>query len=547
MNLANLGLSGLNAAQNRLQTAGHNINNAATQGYNRQSVLVASAGSAPTGAGYLGRGVQVVTIERAYDGFLSRQLAQAQSAGASLQAYGAEIVQVNNLLADRTVGIAPALQRFFDAVHAIASAPADSAARQELLGRASSLVGQINDVNAFLEGQRNNINTQISTLVAQINNYAERVRDLNTQITTARAVSVSGEPNDLLDQRDQLISELGQLIGVKAIEQDGQVSLTIGQGQLLLGGNKVYPLLARPSSCDAGRLVVAYAVPGAQGRMTHAVLPDERIQGGALGGLLRYRSEALDNLQNQLGRMAVGLAQSFNALHEAGQDLSGATGAELFVVGNVAVTPDAANRGSGEVSAEIIDANALTTSEYIVERTELGFTVVAVQSGEVTELTGDQHSVDGVAFSLDTSNAVQGDRWLVQPTRSAGALLRLAVHDPAAIAAAAPGTGMANGEIALNMAKLQTAKVLGNGALSLNEAYAQIVNTVGVLTQQNRTQDKAQTALIQQNFAAQQSVSGVNLNEEYINLERFQEQYQASARLIAVSGTLFDTLLSLRS
>src|SRR5699024_5531767 len=197
MNLAHLGLSGILAAQNRLQTAGHNINNADTAGFNRQNVLVQTAGAANMGSGYVGRGVQAVTVQRAYDGFLFRQLVQAQSDGASLVAYGNEIRQVNNLFSDGTVGISPALQKFFDGVQAVATSPADTAARQELLGRANSLVGQFNDANRFLDDQRNNINTQITTVVTQINSYAERVQDLNRQITVARATS-EHQPNDLL-------------------------------------------------------------------------------------------------------------------------------------------------------------------------------------------------------------------------------------------------------------------------------------------------------------------------------------------------------------
>src|SRR5690606_38234577 len=108
MNLTNLGLSGINAAQNRLQTAGHNINNADTVGFNRQTVLSQTAGAAGTNAGYIGRGVQAVTVQRAYDSFLYRQLVSAQTAGASLVSYGNEISQINNLFADRTVGITPA-------------------------------------------------------------------------------------------------------------------------------------------------------------------------------------------------------------------------------------------------------------------------------------------------------------------------------------------------------------------------------------------------------------------------------------------------------
>src|SRR5690606_17478135 len=140
-----------------------------------------------------------------------RQLVNAQSTGAGLVSYGNEITQINNLFGDPTVGVSPALQNFFDGVQAVASAPSDPAARQELLGRAASLVGQINDANAFLDSQRENINTQVSTVVTQINSYVERIRDLNQQIVIAKASSSGQPPNDLLDQREQAVSELSQL------------------------------------------------------------------------------------------------------------------------------------------------------------------------------------------------------------------------------------------------------------------------------------------------------------------------------------------------
>lgn len=547
MNLANLGLAGLNAAQNRLQTAGHNINNAATTGFNRQSVLVETAGATGTGAGYVGRGVLAVSVQRAYDGFLYRQLVNAQTAGASLVAYGNEISQVNNLFADRTVGITPALQKFFDGIQAVASAPADSAARQELLGRASSLVGQINDANAFLESQRGNINTQITTVVTQVNSYVERVHDLNKQITIARASSSGHEPNDLLDQRDQAVAELSQLVDVKVIEQDGNVNLTIGSGQVLLGGDTIFPLQAQASASDPSRTAVAYtAVSGGNGATIAVELRDDAIKGGTLGGLLAYRREALDTVQNNLGRLATGLAMAVNKVHADGNDLNGVKGGDFFTLGDVKVLQGAKNSDSSlTVSAAIDDVNKLTGRDYRLEFDGVGYTVMSLPNGAKTSLPNDG-IVDGVQFTVPGGTPLVGDFWVIQPTRNAAADLKVSINDPAKIAAAKTGAGSANGDIALQLAQLQTGKVLGNGSMSLNEAFSQIVNKVGVLTQQNATAAKAQATLMQQNYAAQQAVSGVNLNEEYVNLDRYQEQFRAASRLIDVSSTLFDTLLGMR-
>lgn len=562
MNLANLGLSGILAAQNRLQTAGHNINNADTAGYNRQNVLVQTAGAANMGAGYIGRGVQAVTVQRSYDGFLFRQLVNAQSDGASLVSYGNEIRQVNNLFADPTVGVSPALQQFFDGVQAVATSPADPAARQELLGRAASLVGQLNDANQFLDDQRGNINTQITTVVTQINSYAERVLDLNRQITVARATS-EHQPNDLLDQRDQLYSELTQLVDVRASEQDGNFNLILGNGQVLLGGNSVYPLQTIPSADDPSRTAVAYTVQTPGGGRATIEMSDSGITGGSLGGLLTYRREALDSVQNELGRLAVGLALEFNKAHAQGHDLNGQVGTSFFTLGTVKVMPSTSNSTPDSIAVTYHDANTLpgadpdvdagyasllTGQDYRIEFDGSDFVATRIPDGTtaVLDTSAGDPVLDGLVFALPTT-ADTGDSWLVQPTRSGAGDIKLAISDPALIAAAQVDAGRSNGDNALAMAALQTKKSLGNNAMSFNEAFSQIVSKVGVLTQQNSTAAKAQHSLIQQNYSAQQALSGVNLDEEYMNLDRYQQQFQAASRLIDVSSTLFDTLLGLRN
>ncbi|HEY9279620.1 MAG TPA: flagellar hook-associated protein FlgK [Eoetvoesiella sp.] len=555
MNLANLGLSGINAAQHRLQTTGHNINNAATDGYNRQSVLVSTAGAQSTGSGFIGMGVQTDSIQRAYNNFIARQLVSSQSGGAAMVSYGNEIAQINNLFADRTVGISPALQKFFDGIQAVASAPADPAARQELLGRASSLAGQINDANAFLNDQRRNINTQIATTVTQINSYAERIHDMNHQITVAKASGSGQPPNDLLDQRDQLVTEISQLVGVTVLEQDGNINLTLGNGQVLLGGDTVFPLQAIPSADDPERLVVAYTALTGPGRTTAFELNENSIKGGSLGGLIRYRKEALDTVQNDLGRMAAGLALSVNAQHVQGVDLSGAFGGEFFNLGNPKAIAADGNASNLTASFSPTAAKDLTALDYKIEFTSGKFTVTSIPNGTQV-FSGTQSDLDdlepsgdiGIGVTLAFSGTpAEGDSWLLQPTRNAAADLSVTITDPAKIAAADKDGGSANGGNALVLAKLQTDKLLGGGSMSLNESFSKIVNNVGVLTQQNGTAAKAQATLIQQNYAAQQAVSGVNLNEEYVNLDRYQEQFRAASRLIDVSSTLFDTLLGLRS
>ncbi|MHA3902289.1 flagellar hook-associated protein FlgK [Castellaniella sp. WN] len=556
MNLANLGKAGLLVAQNRLQTAGHNINNAATAGYNRQTVLSQTAGATPTSGGWIGRGVQAVSVQRSYDNFLQNQLTSSLTRGAALKTYGDQISQINNLVADRTVGISPGIQKFFDSLDAVASAPADVAARQELIGQANSLAAQIRDANAFLDSQRVNVNTQIDTTVTQINSYLDRIQDLNRQITTAKATNPGQPPNDLLDQRDQLVSELGQLVDVKAYEQDDRVSLTIGNGQTVLGGDSVYYLEAHPSKADPSRLAVNYTTKDAAGNTIPIEMDDKRITGGKLGGLLTFRSEALDATQNDLGRIALGISIALNEQHAKGFDLSGTPGGKFFNVGTPKVIGNEKNSaGAGTPTADYVpgELSKITNQDYRVEFDGTNYTVTRVPEGTALTpaVSGTTLSFDGVAIDTAGMTPAAGDSWLIQPTRDAAAAMTVTITDPAKVAAAGEaspgvGAGTANGDNALELAALRSKKILANGSMGMNEAYSQLVNTVAVKTQQNTTAQKAQETLISQNYSAQQAVSGVNLDEEYINLQQYQEQYRAAARLIDTASTLFDTLLALR-
>ncbi|MDN5936395.1 MAG: flagellar hook-associated protein FlgK, partial [Nitrosospira sp.] len=490
MNLANLGMLGLQVAQNRLQTTGHNITNVSTPGYSRQTVLTQTAGAASISAGWIGRGVQTVSVRRVYDAFLHHQLMDSQVKGAALTTYGEQISQINNLFADRTTGIAPALQKFFNGIQAVASAPADIAARQELLSRASSLATQIRSADGFFDDQRRHINTQINTTVTQTNSYLESIRDLNRQITTARGVASGQPPNDLLDKRDHLVSELGKLVDIQTFEQDGNINITVGNGQLVLGGDSVFPLAARPSDANPSRLAVNYTTLDSSGNPMQVEIPDEFITGGQLGGLLAFRREVLDTVQNDLGRLAAGLAVAINAAHKQGDDMSGVAGTNFFSFDPPKVLSNRQNTGTAvlNVGFDLADPNlskALTNQDYRIEFDGTDYTVTSIPKGATFTLASVPTTFDGITFALASGTPNPGDSWIIQPTRQAASSLEAVITDPAKIAAAAVGAEVANGDNALAMAKLQTDNILGNGSMSPSEAFSQIVNKVGVLTQQN--------------------------------------------------------------
>jgi flagellar hook-associated protein 1 FlgK len=628
MSLFSIGLSGLNTAQNALTTTSHNFSNAATEGYSRQNTIVASAGGQYTSQGFFGMGSNTTTVTRVYDQFLTGQLRSAQSASSSLSTYSDQISQIDNLLADQKGGLAPLMQKFFSAVQAVADTPADPAARQGMLSAGQALVGQVRSASNYFKQLQSGVNEQIGTAVDQINGYTKQITNLNGEIAKLKALSGGQPPNDLLDQRDQAVSQLTKLVGAKVVVQDGGTyNVFIGNGQPLVMGNESYDLKAVASAADPGRTVVAYTVPGGGQRESES----GTITGGSLGGLLQFRSESLDSAQNAIGRLSLAIGQAFNDQHKLGMDLNGAIGTDMFKLGTATTLANANNTGGALAQTTIKVTSALTISDYTLSFDGANYTITRLSDKQVTQSSSIPMTVDG--FTIQVNGAMNAnDSFLIQPTRNAASSFDMAINDPAQIAAASParadaastntgkgtallssvsspftlptgpitatydGTGYtfadasgtaitpsttvvngANTEYTINgltfsfggtpsvndkfalsansgavknngnalaLAKLQTAKIIG-GVSSFNDAYAQLVNDVGTRAKSVQIASTSQDSITTQIKTAQQSVSGVNMDEETVSMLRYQQMYQANARVIQAATTLFDTIIGI--
>ena len=173
------GVSALNAAKIGLSTTEHNIANANTPGFNRQEVLLGTRLPQATGAGFIGQGVDVSTVKRIYNEFLSGQVLQGQAQASQLETYYQQIGQINNMLADPKTGLSPAMQVFFSAVNDVASSPESQAARQVMLGSAQSMVSQFQSLNQRMSDMNSSINGQVSSSVTTINSYAQQIASMN--------------------------------------------------------------------------------------------------------------------------------------------------------------------------------------------------------------------------------------------------------------------------------------------------------------------------------------------------------------------------------
>lgn len=626
----NIGLTALNAAQAGLVTTGHNISNAATTGYHRQQVDASPQLPQLSGGGFFGRGVSVDNVRRAYSEVLDRQMQLAQTQVSFYDTYQSQVNQINNLVADPASGLSPAMQEFFRALQDVAASPGTTTSRQALISQAGALVSRFNALDQRLTELRSGVNAEITGTVDSINTIASQIATLNGKIA---GLSGNGpvQPNDLLDQRDNLVMELNKQVSARVIRQnDGAYNVTIGTGQSLVVGETALRLAAVANVDDPRRLDVGYVFTGAP-----VPFDGRSLTGGSLGALLQFRGETLDPAQNALGRIAIGLGQMFNDQHRLGQDLDGVAGGNFFEVPAVSVTPR--NGTSATVGATIADVSALTTSDYRLAFDGTDFSVTRLSDGVVSgPFATLPQTVDGVTLALGGGVPAAGNAWLIQPTRFGARDLALAVNDPSRVAVAAPvrsaaalsnlgsatidalavdastqppinpalgntvtitfnspptsfdvvdGTasttlasnvafapgmtigfngwsarlagrpeagdtlvvqantgGRTDNRNALLLAALQTTAGLDGGASTYQIAYSTMVGRVGAVASEVKVTGGAQAEILKETKAAQQSLSGVNLDEEAANLIRFQQAYQAASKLISVSSRLFDSI-----
>ena len=432
-----IGLSGLNAAQAGVLTTGHNISNAATPGYSRQQIIQSSNIPQFTGSGFIGQGVQVATVRRIYSEFLASQVSQAQTQSSQLDSYYAQIKQLDSMLGDPSAGLSPTLQNFFNGVQDVSATPASVPSRQALLSSAQSLVARFQGLNQRFTEFRAGVNSQIAGSVTEINSLAQQIADLNHSIVLTGDANGKQPANDLLDQRDALLTQLGRVVNIAVTRQsDGNSNVFIGNGQALVLGAQTLTLKTMASSADLEKTVVGYVSGG-----NTIPIPESTLQGGALGGILAFRSGTLDSAQNALGRIAIGLAQTFNDQHRLGQDLNGAIGGKFFnaaVPGVISVT---GNDSASNVTASISDAGALTTSDYQFSFDGTNYTLKRLSdnisvSSTVPPSGGAPLSLDGVSITGASINA--NESFVIQPTRNGARDITLAISDATKIAAAAP-------------------------------------------------------------------------------------------------------------
>jgi flagellar hook-associated protein 1 FlgK len=550
-NLLGTAVSGLQAFQRNLSTVGHNITNVNTEGYTRQTVEMAARTPSASGNGFIGNGVDVTTVRRVYDQFLFDQVTSRNASFSQLDTLQTMATRIDELLADDQAGLDPLLQQFFNDIQDVASNPTSVPARQVLLSGAETLSNRFQSLNQRLDYFRSDLNGQLEVMAKEITSISSSIAELNQGIIIESGRAGGQPPNDLLDKRDTLVSRLSELIAVNTVEdQDGALNVFIGNGQSLVLGTQANNIGVVRNSFDQSQLDISFS-----NRTVNFSINDQ-ISGGQLGGLLEFRRQILDPAQNALGRVAITLADTINIQHQAGDDLNGNSGGLFFnsiVTSSPEVLANANNNpASGTIGVTLNDTSLLRASDYRLNYDGATFTLTRLEDNTVVDsgftVADFPRNVVSDGLTLDLTGAVSsGDSFLVRPVRRGANDIDVALTDAAGFAAAASGNALGDNSNALTLTGLQSQRLLGNGTETFQTAYGKLVATIGVRTSEAKVNASAQRSLLDRAIQAQQTVSGVNLDEEAANLIKFQQAYQAAAQAIRVADEIFQTLLGATS
>ncbi|EFF0768171.1 flagellar hook-associated protein FlgK [Escherichia fergusonii] len=545
--LINNAMSGLSAAQAALNTASNNISSYNVAGYTRQTTIMAQANSTLGAGGWVGNGVYVSGVQREYDAFITNQLRAAQTQSSGLTTRYEQMSKIDNLLSSETNNVSTSLQGFFTSLQTLVSNAEDPAARQALIGKADGLVNQFKTTDQYLRDQDKQVNIAIGASVDQINNYAKQIASLNDQISRLTGVGAGASPNDLLDQRDQLVSELNKVVGVEVSVQDGGTyNITMANGYSLVQGSSARQLAAVPSHADPFRVTVAY-VDATAGEIE---IPEKLLTSGTLGGMLTFRSQDLDQSRNTLGQLALAFADAFNKQHQAGFDATGAKGEDFFAIGKPLVLSNTQNNSDAAIKAEVINGSQVLATDYTITWQGAGkWQVTRLASN--TSFTVEPDAAGNVEFDglklTFSGTPKDNNSFTLKPVSDAVVNMDVKVKDESQIALAQEaGAGDSDNRNGQKLLDLQSNGKTVGGAKSFNDAYATLVSDVGNKTATLKTSSTTQNNVVTQLSNQQQSISGVNLDEEYGNLQRFQQYYLANAQVLQTANTLFDALINIR-
>lgn len=437
VDILRIGLTGLLAQQRALAVTSNNIANATTPGYSRQRAELSARLAERQGPVYFGTGVDLSAVRRIGDDFLADQLRAATASFGRADVFAGLAASIDSLLADERTGLNITLQNFINAVQQVADDPSSTSARQALLSEAKTLTSRFATLDNRVREISNEIGGRIAGTVSEINSLGANIAALNREIVASGGAAGGSASPALLDQRDRLLQRLSELVRVDTAPQsDGSIGVFIGTGQALVLGTASSDIAVRPGRYDPSKPEIVLKSSSGDTDIT------QFIAGGELGGLLDFRREMLAPIASSLGRIAVGIAESFNAVHREGMDLNDQLGTDFFSVPPPIMDGASTNTGTGTVAATISDVSALEATSYRLSYDGASYVLTRLDNGAVVPMAGAGTAANpfvAAGLSIVVGGApAAGDEFLIQPLEHVAGSFDVLINDAAFLAVAAP-------------------------------------------------------------------------------------------------------------
>ena len=550
LNTAKLGLL---SQQLAIEVTGQNIANVQTEGYSRQEVKFEATTPRSFSLGQLGTGVRVAGIERSHDEFLFSQILGEGDTLGRFQVRKDVFEQLEILLSENNgQSLNQTLSSFFAGVQDLSSNPTGLPERSSLLAEAENLASVFNNLGESLFKIQQNLDATISVEVAKINSLTKDIATLNKSIHANEPTTFSA--NDVRDQRDLKVKELSELIDLHFVDElDGQISITLNDGTPLVLQSTAFTLDTSINGNNKSFLDIL--VLDAAGNSTNIT---SSITGGTLKGYLDMRDTEVEGLRDKLDRLAAGFVQEFNNIHQQGFGIDGSTGNNFFTALTTTVLTNTNNTGSATLTATNGDPSKISIDKYEI-------TITGSNLFSLTNLTTGASSGTFTFTSGSTFNLANGFAVTISGTPAVGDKFKLSVSESAARNFSVSSGVLSNsdkisaglnsstdGANALELVKLQSKLVFdsitldsaGSGTFTFDEFYSSIVSTVGIESFSSQSTFFQQEAILLQLNIRRESISGVSIDEELINMIKFQQAYNADARLIGGVDELLDTVIS---
>ncbi len=545
---------GLLAQQLAIEVTGQNIANVETEGYSRQDVTF-EANTPRHAIKYgsmhqIGTGVRVAGIERAHDQFLFEQIMDEGDLTGSTEVKK-EIFEQLEVLFNEGSGrsLNDALSSFFASVHDLATNARGLSERADLVSKAEHLASTFNQTGKQLFTIQRNIDATIETEVAEINSLTTQIGKLNESIHANEPAS-QYKANDLRDNRDRLVKELSKKIDIQLIEEsDNQISLTLKDGTALVLKDRVFKLSTSLNGDNDSFKDVNIEYGSGLKNITST------ITGGELRGYLDMRDTEVKSALGKMNILSASFIQEFNGIHRAGFGIDRSSGLDFFSPLDVTVDHDVDNTGTAVVSMTNASPTTVSVDEFEIAFTgsnafTLNNLTTNASSGTFTFTTGSTFNIkDGFAVTI-SGTAIAGDKVTFSVSEGAASKMSVSSTITANTKKIAAGTTTnGDGGNALLMAGLQNKLVFnsvtlssGSGSYTFDEYYNAVVSTIGIESFSAQATLRQQEGIMLQLNSRRESISGVSIDEEMIKMIKFQQAYNASARMISVVDEMLDAL-----